>query len=157
MSRGFTAFFFFALLAVCACPAAASSDLSASEKISADELRAKQTSHQNFLLLDARDRKSYDDGHIAGAVLPLPEDFYDQEELHDKQIIAAAPNRDAALAVAMREVPRSRDIVTYCNTDCNAGVHLLVSLRSLGFSSVKVMEEGFQAWQAKGYPVEKKD
>ena len=147
----------FALSVFWAVPGEAFSDLPESERISADELRSEQMAKKDLVLLDARDRKSYEDGHVAGAKLPLSENFYRQQGLYDTQITSTAPDRNAALAEAMKDTPKEAAIVTYCNTDCRASVHLLLSLKSLGFSNVKAMEEGFQAWEAKGYPVERKE
>ena len=68
-------------------------------------------------------------------------------------MIPSAPDHDSALAVAMKDTPKDKAIVTYCNTDCQASVSLLLSLKALGFSRVRAMEEGFQVWEKKGYPV----
>ncbi len=155
MKKAFPLLFAFSVF--WAVPGAAFSGLPASESISVDELRAEQKAGKQLKLFDARDRRSYEKGHISGASLPLARDFYAQQELYDTQVISVAPDRNAALAEAMKDTPKDTAIVTYCNVDCQASVHLLLSLKSLGFSHVRAMEEGFQAWETKGYPVERKE
>ena len=125
------------------------------EIISSDELRKMQTAREAFLLVDARSKKSYDEAHIEGAVLPLTAEYYRQEELFSQGIINGLPDKEAALAEAMGRYPKNTEIVTYCNDNCSAAEHLSGQIRSLGFTRVRVMEGGIQSWEKKGYPVEK--
>lgn len=128
------------------------SGLSKDEVISADALRRLQEEKANFVLFDARYKPEYDKTHIAGAVLPLPLKFYNDQELFKQRIIPTPPNVEPALAEAMKAYPKDQRIVTYCNRNCTASVRLLREIKKLGYTHVQTMEEGLQAWQEKGYP-----
>ena len=125
------------------------------EIIGADELRQKQLKKEPFLLLDARNQNSFKEAHIQGASLPLTREYYRQEELFRQGIVKALPASDKALAQNMSRYPKDTQIITYCNVHCQASAVLALNIMKLGFSSVKAMEDGFQTWETKGYPVEK--
>lgn len=115
---------------------AARKGLPLSMLITADELRQKQTSNQRFILFDSRSRVAYDHSHIKGA-------------LH-------APAQETALAAYMKSYPKSTSVVAYCGSGgCQASAVTVLTLRRLGFSDSKNMEEGFEEWEKKGYPVER--
>ena len=122
------------------------------EAVTTDELMGLMSKKADLIVFDARPRKSYNAGHIQGAVLPMDDEYYRQYELFQQKIISTAPDRNRALADAMKEVPKQKLIVTYCNRDCSASVSLLFELKRLGFTQVQAMEEGFQAWEEKGFP-----
>ncbi len=124
------------------------------EIISMKDLRKMQTYRKSFLLLDARGKSTYSEAHIAGAKLPLSPEYYRQEELFRTGILQKAPDRDRDLAASMNPVPKNKPIVTYCNDDCQASSVLLLQLKHMGFTDVRAMDDGFQSWQKKGYPVE---
>jgi rhodanese-related sulfurtransferase len=126
--------------------------LSPEEAITPEELKGLMDTRADLIVFDARARRSYNAGHIQGAVLPLGDEFYRQHELFEQKIISTAPDRARALAEAVKEVPKDKPIVTYCNKDCSASVSLLLELKRLGFTRVQAMEAGFQAWEEKGYP-----
>ena len=123
------------------------------EIISADELKQISDWHQNFVLFDARDKRSFDSAHIRGALLPRTEDYYKQEELFRSGVVPAAPEPDAALKEAMQKYVHDTPIVTYCNSNCHASSTLALQLKTLGFTKVRSMEEGIQVWEKKEYPV----
>ena len=123
------------------------------EVISIDALRQKQISRNKFILIDARNKQSYDDGHIEGAVLSLTPEYYHQEELFRMGVIQSLPSSDTALAESMKKYPKDTPIVTYCNDHCQASAVLLLKVKRLGFQNIQAMEGGFQSWQQKGYPV----
>lgn len=127
----------------------------AAETISIEELKSLQETHADFLLLDARDKHSYDAGHIEGAVLPADEDYYRQMELFQQTIKKEPPDSQAALARSMSAFSRGKPAITYCNDHCGIGRVLMTQLKALGFSDVRVLEPGFQSWEKKGYPVAK--
>src|SRR5690348_4226952 len=52
--------------------------------ISVDDFHKMTQTDQRFLLLDARNKTFYAESHIAGAVLPLTEEYYKQEALFKK-------------------------------------------------------------------------
>ena len=122
------------------------------EMISMKDLRTKLIAGDSILLLDARDKDAYDTGHIAGAVLPLPEEYYQKEKLFKNGVIATSPNHDAELAAAMKKYPPDSLIVVYCNDSCALSALLLLQLKRMGFKNTFAMEDGFQSWAAAGYP-----
>ena len=126
------------------------------ELISAKELRALQKKKSDFILFDARSPRSFEDGHIAGAVLPRSKDFYERTQLFEKGIVRTPPDQDEGLKEGVKDIPRDKAIVTYCNEHCSASSVLLFKLKGLGFKNVRSMEEGYQAWEAKEYPVVKR-
>lgn len=122
--------------------------------ITADELRDKQLKKMNFVLFDARSEKSYDKGHIQGAILPRTEEFYRQEDLYMKELSKEPPDADKALKDNMKKYSKGTPIVTYCSGgSCQASADLALELKQQGFTNVEVMEDGFPLWEKKGYPV----
>ena len=117
------------------------------------ELRKKQIEKEKFVLLDARNKKSYKEAHIKGALLPRTNDYYKDEELFKRKIVGVAPDEDVALAEKMKEYPKDTQFYTYCNTGCQASAVLVIQLHRLGFKNARAMEDGFQVWEKKGYPV----
>ena len=89
------------------------------------------------LFLDARDPWSFEEGHIAGAVLIEP-------QTAGRQVSE------------IRKRAGGRQIVTYCDgTECHLGVDLAKALEKQGISSVKVLINGWSRWREAGYPIEK--
>ena len=128
-------------------------ELTQEEKITADELRALQLKHADFVLFDARDSQTYDEEHIQGALLPLPRSYYQDRQLYRARVISEPPNLETTLAESMKNYPKDTAIVTYCNRDCKASAFLLSKLKKLGFTRVRAMEAGIGEWKEKGYPV----
>ena len=124
-----------------------------SEVITPEELRDLQLKAVDFILWDARNKGNYEESHIQGATLPLPDAFYNQTELFAKGLSPNRPDPVVALQEAVRDIGREKQIVTYCSRNCPASHTLLVQLKTLGFINVRSMEVGIQAWQEKGYPV----
>lgn len=122
------------------------------EIISAEGLHDMIVSGQKILLLDARSKRSFDESHIQGAVLPLKDAYYQQEDLFKNGIIPSAPDYEKALKEAAADYPADVPIVTYCNTGCHAGAVLALRLKQFGVKGVRAMDEGFQTWESKGYP-----
>jgi periplasmic divalent cation tolerance protein len=139
------------IAALCVCAAAPA--FAGEAGISADELRQLQIRKVPLILFDARSKADYDQSHIEGAVLPIPESYYEEMKKFRAQLIQAPPDFDAALLRATTSIPRETRIVTYCNVHCSAAELLAKQLKSLGFENVSFMKEGIQAWAAKGYPV----
>ncbi len=122
------------------------------EILSADQLKAMIDRKEKFLLFDARDKRSYDSAHIDGAVLPRGDEYYRQEELF-RQGLVKSLRPDDALKAEMAKLPKDTPIVTYCNANCHAASVLALQIKGFGFTNVRSMEEGIQAWERKGYPV----
>ena len=125
------------------------------EIVSADALKKMLDEHEKFVLFDARDKRSFEISHIRDAVLPRTEDYYRQEELFRTGLTPVSPDANAALKEAVQQSPRTTPIVTYCNANCHASSALALQLKGLGFTNVRSMEEGIQAWEKKDYPVVK--
>ena len=123
------------------------------EIISADALKEKLDRSESFVLFDARNKESFDSVHIQGAILPRTDEYYQREQLFKNGIVPKAPDQNEALSAVMQKYPRDAPIVTYCNSNCHASATLLFQLKSLGFTNLKSMEEGIQAWEKKEYPV----
>lgn len=123
------------------------------EVLTSEELRAILDKGEPIILIDARDDKSYNAMHIQGAVLSLPAEYFRQRELHKQGILPTPPKTETFLSENMAKYPKNAAIVTYCNANCGASAALLFTLRRLGYSNLRSMEDGVQGWQAKGYPV----
>jgi rhodanese-related sulfurtransferase len=81
----------------------------------------------NVFVVDARDAAQYAKGHIPGAV-----------------------NIEWRQAVARRgELPKDRMVVVYCNSG-SLSAQAVFALRLLGNDNVKVLQDGYEGWKAKG-------
>ena len=124
--------------------------------LTADQLH-EEMARKDILLLDARNLKLYEKGHIQGAKMPRPVQYFQQEELFRQGLSAQAPDQEAALVEWTKDLPKETPIVTYCNANCPASAVLATRLKQLGFLNVRSMEEGYQVWEQKGYPVSNPD
>lgn len=99
-----------------------------------EALRAQRTEEPAPLVIDVRGPAEYATGHVAGAQhLPLDN-----------------------LARQMVDLPRDRPLVAYCNMQHRGdsrGERAAAQLRAEGFQA-QVLDGGFPAWKAAGYPVE---
>jgi membrane protein DedA with SNARE-associated domain/rhodanese-related sulfurtransferase len=104
-------------------------------RITVDELRRKQDAGEAMVILDLRSAAEVEqDGSlIRGAVHLRPEDIYERHH----------------------EIPRDREIIVYCscpNEVTSARVAQL--LQKKGFSRVRPLLGGIDAWRKQNYPVE---
>lgn len=103
-------------------------------EIKASELKKKLDQNENFVLIDVREQKEWDEGHIPGAVF-IPLSQFEQEfEKHLK-------NPDAEIVVQCRSGKRS---FSACQL-----------LLGEGFTNLKNMTDGILGWMDEGYPIEK--
>lgn len=130
--------------------------LESNEKISPDELYALLLKKEPLLLVDVRGKKSYREAHIPGAQLPLTKEFYDKQEMYELGITPDKPDPNAALMVSTRSIPKGKPFVAYCSRNCKASTYFLMQMKDLGFTDVRVMEEGIEGWREKGYPIASK-
>lgn len=80
-----------------------------------------------ILVIDARDAAQFEADHIPGAI-----------------------NIEWRRAVARRgEIPRDKPVVIYCNTG-SLSAQAVFALRLLGWDNVRVLQDGFVGWKAKG-------
>ncbi len=121
--------------------------------ISIDQLRQKQINVERVVVLDARSRKSYTQAHIKGSLLSLTSDYYEKEELFKRGVTYVRQDMDASLAENLKKYPKDTPIVVYCDVGCQTSSAVVLQIKRLGFADVKVLEDGFQVWQEKGYPV----
>jgi len=88
--------------------------------------------------VDARDPDEFSTGHIPGA-LNISAD---------------------SLALGQADISglaKDRPFIIYCGSvSCDKSDELAKALKSLGFTNLSIMPEGFEGWQAAGGPVEAK-
>jgi len=103
------------------------------ETISAEELKRKLDSGEDFELVHVLSEKQFRKEHIPKSVnIPL-------EEIGRRQ----------------HELDEDKDIVLYCkNFDCEASPKAAEKLEKLGFDNVIDYEGGIEDWKEKGYPLE---
>ena len=107
-----------------------------------------------IVIFDARTANEYRQQHIAGAVLPLDEDYYRRQALFQQKVIPQPPSQAQALARNQKKLPKDTRIVTYCNRKCALSKQLKKQLEGLGFTNVQWLAGGINDWQDKGYPTE---
>ncbi|SRR6266404_7317419 len=102
------------------------------EFITPDELKAKIAKNEPLAIVDLRSQSSY--------------------EQSDKTIKGSIYTRVRKVASRLREIPRDREVITYCA--CPADEAAILAARSLlanGFKRVRVLKGGWNAWlQADG-------
>jgi cytochrome c oxidase cbb3-type subunit 3 len=98
---------------------------------SVDLVKAELDRGARLGVLDARAPSDYLTGHIAGAV-SVP--FYDPDPY-------------------LSSLPKSAWLVCYCACPHAESGQLARKLTSNGFTKVTVLDEGFNVWRARGYPV----
>ena len=101
-------------------------------------LAAARQVHQagGATFVDARPRDDYVAGHIDGALsVPFAERAGELDELR-------------------RELPRTRPLVVYCEGGaCTSAFELSAWLAANGWRDVSVLDDGYPAWEAAGFPV----
>ncbi|MCH9005352.1 MAG: sulfurtransferase [Proteobacteria bacterium] len=113
------------------------------EGLSADEVHKRSEQDSNVLLVDVRDAADISStGLAAGGInislgmLPVKADLELPEEW-----------REARLQ------DRSRPVVTTCQIGPNGAIAASL-LKDMGFTNVRYMEGGMEAWKAAGLPTE---
>ena len=103
--------------------------------ITAEELKKKIDSNEDFILVDVLSNESYEGKHLPKAInIPVG-------ELEER-----APN----------ELPdKSKEIIVYCgSTQCQASPKAAKKLEELGYTNVADFESGLAGWQEAGYSFE---
>ncbi len=105
--------------------------------ISREQLQAEiDTVRPSLVLIEALPEKYFLEGHLPGA-LHLPHD----------EVRNSAPRLIA---------DKGAEIVTYCASKTCRNSHIAAeTLRSMGYTSVRVYAEGKQDWIEAGLPIEK--
>lgn len=123
-------------------PRAALSKMGGDPFIKVDE--AKQLFDLGVVFFDARVEEEFKMGRVKGAVLADPT---------DAAIVAAKVVPE--FLKDEKKYPRKFPIVVYCNGgDCDSSQLVAIQMRKFGFANVKVFEEGYPVWKAKGFPIE---
>ncbi len=146
--------FLFLAAALFQMPAQGLAQGSEPETISSQELDHWLKEGKDFLLFDARDRQHYETSHIAGAILPFRQEYYQNLELYLLGVIPTPPDYGLDLAQAMKDYHKDKSIVTYCSDNCALSTTLQLKLKELGFKNVRVLKPGLDTWVSDGYPVE---
>jgi rhodanese-related sulfurtransferase len=105
--------------------------------VSADELRRKLESGDDFVLVDALAPMVYAHSHLPGAI--------------------NLPSSDVDPARVARRIPdRSTEIVVYCSSpECEDSLMTATRLRELGYANVTHYAGGKDEWKALGLPLER--
>lgn len=103
-------------------------------KIGGKELKRKMDWGDDFALVDARDRDSYGEEHIEGA-MSLPVDQVEQK--------------------AEQMLGKDREVVVYCEGfSCAASGNEVRKLKKMGFKKLRHYAGGISQWKEFGYPIE---
>ena len=117
--------------------------LASVEAISAQDVREALDSGQVDLVIDVREPKEWDGGHLPGAV-NVPRGMLELRA--DAESPAADPtlsaDKDARVIVYCLKAPGARSVLA------------AQTLGSMGYSNVAAMRGGFEEWQAEGLPAE---
>jgi rhodanese-related sulfurtransferase len=106
------------------------------ERITVDELKSKLSKKEPVLIIDVRGSD------------------YDASETKIKGAIRIAP---AELEARLKDLPRDKEIVTYCACSTDGGaIKARETLLQNGFKNVRALKGGWNAWNAAGGAVEQK-
>lgn len=104
------------------------------EEITPDQIKEKQDSNTDFVLLDVREQDEWQQSHIAGA-------SYLGKGILERDIEQEYPNTD-------------KEIVLYCGGGYRSAL-AADNLQKMGYRNVKSLAGGFRSWIEAGYPIEK--
>jgi rhodanese-related sulfurtransferase len=109
-------------------------------RITAEELRQLIVKKDNFVLVDTRDRASYDKGHVKGAI----NIYYD-------------PVGDPmAREFSLMALPIDKLLIIYSNCeDDEISTRMVMELFDLGYDldMIKIVSRGIIRWNELGYPL----
>ncbi|WP_445664429.1 rhodanese-like domain-containing protein [Fodinibius sp. AD559] len=106
------------------------------EEITPGEVRQKQKSDNDFVLLDIREQNEWKSARIAGAE-------YLGRGILERDIEEEYPDTD-------------EEIVLYCGGGYRSAL-AADNLQKMGYQKVKSMAGGFRSWAEAGYPIKKKE
>ena len=99
------------------------------------------------VVVDTREEREYEAGHIPGAVR------LDWRELVDDETRGIKPRAELEAVLADRGIDPDRRVLLYCNTARRIS-HTYTVLRHLGYEDVGFYEGSLAEWEAAGRPVE---
>ena len=97
-----------------------------------DDVRAWQTSGRAFTLVDVREDREWNQGHVVGAI-------HLGRGVIERDIVAAIPDKDA-------------EIVLYCGGGFRSALSA-DNLQKMGYRRVWSLAGGWKAWNAAGLPI----
>lgn len=106
------------------------------EEVTPDEVRAKQKSDDDFVLLDVREQDEWNSARIAGA------DYLGRGVI-ERDIEEEYPDTD-------------EEIVLYCGGGYRSAL-AADNLQKMGYQNVKSLAGGFRSWTEAGYPINEKE
>jgi rhodanese-related sulfurtransferase len=117
--------------------------LASVEAISAQDVKERLDSGDVDLVVDVREPKEWEGGHLPGAV-NVPRGMLELRA--DPESPATDPalsaNKDARVIVYCLKAPGARSVLA------------AQTLGNMGYSNVAAMRGGFEEWQAEGLPAE---
>jgi len=119
--------------------------LASIEAISAQDVKERLDSGDVDLVVDVREPKEWEGGHLPGAV-NVPRGMLELRA--DPESPATDPalsgNKDARVIVYCLKAPGARSVLA------------AQTLGNMGYSNVAAMRGGFEEWQAEGLPAEQR-
>jgi thiosulfate/3-mercaptopyruvate sulfurtransferase len=102
---------------------------------------------EDVVVVDTREPREYEEGHLPGAVQ------LDWRETVDEESRGLKPRAELSALFADRGVTPDRRVLLYCNTARRIS-HTYVVLQHLGYGEVLFYEGSLTEWEARGGPVE---
>jgi thiosulfate/3-mercaptopyruvate sulfurtransferase len=99
------------------------------------------------VLVDTREDREFEEGHIPGAVQ------FDWREAVDEESRGLKSPGEIGALLAERGITPDKRIVLYCNTARRIS-HTYVVLRHLGYENLEFYEGSLTEWEAAGRPLE---
>jgi thiosulfate/3-mercaptopyruvate sulfurtransferase len=113
--------------------------------VSFDEVRAALDA--DAVIVDVRERREYEEGHLPGAV------HLDWRDLVDEETRGVKSRAELEPLLAEREITPDRRVVLYCNTARRIS-HTFVVLTHLGYDRVDFYEGSLAEWTDRSGPLE---
>jgi len=108
---------------------------------------AAATDDPETVVVDTREDREYEEGHIPGAVR------LDWRELVDDETRGLKPESELRTVLTERGVDPDRRVLLYCNTARRIS-HTYLVLRHLGYPDLAFYEGSLTEWKAAGRPLE---
>ena len=103
------------------------------KEVTAAELKAMLDKKQEVVIIDARDKKTFDKGHLEGAVNLTP------SEINEASLAKVAKSKDTTIAF-------------YCgSTECAASSKAAKEASELGYKNLVKVPGGYAEWTKEGY------
>ena len=122
------------LLLVAGCSQTSAADIQPVTAQQADELIQANNGNPDFIILDLRTPREFDQGHIAGARLI---DYYNPQ-----------------FTQRLKELDRSKTYLIYCRTGNRSG-RTMNMIADMGFGKIYHLKAGIVEWAARKLPLVK--